>query len=101
MVVRGGYLANHLRGGLLVRDTRKTIRAAIFLGLASVTICLLPSLADACAVCGAAQDEATRKAFVGTTAFMTFLPLGMLFLVIGWYIRRTLRREEEETARES
>jgi len=80
---------------------RTKTRAAIFLGLASVTICFLPSLADACAVCGAAQDEATRKAFVGTTAFMTFLPLGMLFLVIGWYIRRTLQREAaEEIAKE-
>ena len=56
-------------------------------------------LMAACAVCGAAQDEATRKAFVGTTAFMTFLPLGMLFLVVGWYIRRTLQREEEEEQR--
>ena len=83
-------------------DTRTQIRAAIFLGLTLAAIVFMPSLADACAVCGAAQNEASRKAFVGTTAFMTFLPLGMLFLVIGWYIRRTLQREEEEeTTRQS
>ena len=84
-----------------MRNMRAKIRSSVFLVLMASTLLFLPSLAEACAVCGAAQDEATRKAFVGTTAFMTFLPLGMLFLVIGWYIRRTLQREEEETSRDS
>ena len=85
-----------------MRNARMKTGPSIFLGLTVITMLFLPSLAEACAVCGAAQDEATRKAFVGTTAFMTFLPLGMLFLVIGWYIRRTLQREEQEdTARDS
>ena len=66
--------------------------------LCSVLLVLfvVPSWAEACAVCGAVQTESTRKAFVGTTAFMTFLPIGMLFLVVGWYIRRTLEKEEQE-----
>ena len=55
-----------------------------------------PQSALACAVCGAVQQEATRKAFIGTTAFMTFLALGAVFLLVGWFIRRTLQREEED-----
>lgn len=78
----------------------KSLRLKGFLILGLVGMALIwPDFAEACAVCGAAQDEATRKAFVGTTAFMTFLPLGMLFVVVGWYIRRTLQREEEEEQR--
>ena len=71
-------------------------RAFVLVLSALFVFLLLPSLAEACAVCGSVQSEATRKAFVGTTAFMTFLPLVMLFLVVGWYIRRTLQREEQE-----
>ena len=55
-----------------------------------------PQSALACAVCGAVQQEATRKAFIGTTAFMTFLALATMFLLVGWFIRRTLQREEED-----
>lgn len=72
------------------------VRTMTFGCAALLALLLLPSLAEACAVCGAAQTESTRKAFVGTTAFMTFLPLIMLFGVVGWYIRRTLRSEEQE-----
>ncbi|MEE3326781.1 MAG: hypothetical protein VX252_05580 [Myxococcota bacterium] len=71
-------------------------RALLLVLSALFVFLLLPSLAEACAVCGSVQSESTRKAFVGTTAFMTFLPLVMLFLVVGWYIRRTLQREEQE-----
>lgn len=71
-------------------------RMLTFGALALLACLMLPSLSEACAVCGAAQTESTRKAFVGTTAFMTFLPLIMLFGVVGWYIRRTLQREEQE-----
>ena len=69
---------------------------AIFWLLALSPLVWFPQAALACAVCGAFVQEATRKAFIGTTAFMTFLPLGMLFLLVGWFIRRTLQREEEE-----
>ena len=57
---------------------------------------LLPLAADACAVCGAAQQEASRKAFIGTTAFMTFLPLAILFGVISWFVRRALAKERAD-----
>ncbi len=69
---------------------------AVFGCLVAAVLVWLPDSAFACAVCGAAQEEATRKAFVGTTAFMTFLPLGMLALLIGWFIRRSLELEREE-----
>ena len=68
----------------------------VFGCLVAAMLAWLPDSAFACAVCGAAQEEATRKAFVGTTAFMTFLPLGMLAVLIGWFIRRSLEIEQEE-----
>ncbi|MEE3325799.1 MAG: hypothetical protein VX252_00520 [Myxococcota bacterium] len=77
---------------MLKTTTRVGVLAMAFL-LAS------PTFALACAVCGAVQEEATRKAFVGTTAFMTFLALGVVFVLVGWFIRRTLQHEEEECQR--
>lgn len=65
---------------------------------------LLPELAEACAVCTNGQQEESRKAFIGTTAFMTFFPLAMLGIVVGLFLRRTLameREEEEAASRES
>ena len=61
---------------------------------------LLPELAEACAVCTNGQQEESRKAFIGTTAFMTFFPLAMLGIVVGLFLRRTLamEREAEEAA---
>jgi len=68
--------------------------AAVLAGVAVTW--LLPALAVACTVCMGGQEEASRKAFVGTTAFLTFFPLLMLGLVVGWFVRRTLAREEAE-----
>jgi len=50
----------------------------------------IPELAQACAVCGAGQDEDTRLAFILTTAFMTFLPLSMMGGAL-WWLRRRVR----------
>lgn len=70
--------------------------SAVFWWFVAVVLLWQPGSALACAVCGAAQQEASRKAFVGTTAFMTFLPLLMLAVLVGWFIRRTLELEREE-----
>lgn len=51
-----------------------------------------PRLAQACAVCFSASDE-TRDAFLGTTVFMTVLPLLMVGGVVVWMWRRALRIE--------
>jgi hypothetical protein len=56
---------------------------------------------EACTVCTSGQEEESRKAFIGTTAFMTFFPLLMLGVVVGLFIRRTLAQEEEEEAARS
>ena len=60
---------------------------------------LVPGLALACTVCMGGQEEESRKAFIGTTAFLTFFPLLMLGVVIGWFVRRALAHEREEEAR--
>ena len=57
---------------------------------------LAPELAAACTVCTGADTEASRKAFIGTTAFLTFFPLAMLALLIGWFVRRALASERED-----
>jgi len=59
---------------------------------------VLPGVAMACTVCMGGQEEASRKAFIGTTAFLTFFPLLMLGLGVGWFVRRTLAQEREEEA---
>jgi len=72
-------------------------KSTIISWFAALSVVLwFPQSALACAVCGAVQQEATRKAFIGTTAFMTFLALATMFLLVGWFIRRTLQREEED-----
>jgi len=53
----------------------------------------------ACTVCTGAEEEATRKAFVGTTAFLTFLPMLVVGLMVWLFVRRTLARERMEEAR--
>jgi formate hydrogenlyase subunit 3/multisubunit Na+/H+ antiporter MnhD subunit len=76
-----------------------TLRGATIGALAVVATWLLPGFAAACSTCLGGDTEASRKAFIGTTAFMTFFPLLMLVGVIGWFIRRALRHEREEDAR--
>lgn len=48
--------------------------------LASLSLLLLamPGIAEACAVCMGGQEDASRVAFVVTTALLTLLPLGLL-----------------------
>jgi hypothetical protein len=58
-----------------------------------------PALASACAVCFSAKNEATRIAFLGTTVFLTALPLFLIGGVIFWLARR-IEQAERATAEE-
>ena len=51
-----------------------------------------PGVAEACAVCFSAT-ESNRGAFIGTTVFLTLLPLLMIGSV-ALYVRRRLREIE-------
>lgn len=65
--------------------------------LAAVLCSAVPALA--CPVCGTAQSEATRAAFVGSTVFLSLLPLGMIGGLIAlavWNARRLERRGETD-----
>ena len=64
----------------------------IAVALVAGVLCV-PDLAQACAVCGAGQEEDTRVAFIATTAFLTFLPLTMMGGAV-WWLRRRVRRLE-------
>jgi len=46
-----------------------------------------PRLAEACPVCGAADDK-TKGMFIFSTAFLTFLPLTIIGGVGYWVVRR-------------
>ncbi len=70
----------------------KTALAAL-LGAA---LFMLPSLAAACSVCMSNDQEDTRLAFILTTAFMTFLPLTVLFFTIRWFVRRARIHDEAQ-----
>ncbi|MDE0885569.1 MAG: hypothetical protein OSB70_08565 [Myxococcota bacterium] len=85
----GNFLAT-ARGGLAFRPHAAR---GLILALALVAATLLADAASACTVCLGAQTEASRKAFVGTTAFLTFLPLTVVGGVIALFVRRTLAQE--------
>jgi len=55
--------------------------------LLTLVLLTLESSAWACAVCGDGKEE-SRWAFVWTTAFMTFVPLCMVFGFFWWFRRR-------------
>jgi hypothetical protein len=50
----------------------------------------------ACTVCSGGQEEASRKAFVGTTALLTFLPMVVAGSAIWFFVRRTLAQERQD-----
>jgi hypothetical protein len=82
-----------------VAPKRRRSRRALGMALAGFVLSwLVPATAVACTVCMGGQEEASRKAFVGTTAFLTFFPLLMLGIGVGWFVRRTLAQEREDEA---
>ncbi len=59
----------------------------------AVLVVSSPEIAQACSVCSAGRDEATRVAFIGTTIFLSVLPLAVIGLGVLW-LRRRLREME-------
>jgi hypothetical protein len=53
----------------------------------------LPGAAEACAVCFQAKTDATRIAFIASTAAMTFLPLAVVG-GLAWWVRRRFARAD-------
>ena len=62
----------------------------------AIAVLLVCDSALACTVCSGGQEEASRKAFVGTTALLTFLPLLVVGTVVTLFVRRTLAQEQLE-----
>jgi len=56
---------------------------------------LMPEVALACPVCFDPRDE-NRLAFLGTTIFLTLLPLGMVGAMVTWVRQRSRKLDEEE-----
>jgi len=56
----------------------------------ALAIVLSPQLASACSVCMTGKSDETRLAFIVTTAFLTFLPLGLIGGFV-WWLRRRAR----------
>ena len=71
----------------------------VVLALVVVAAIFTADAASACTVCIGNQTEASRKAFVGTTALLTFLPLTVVGGVITLFVRRTLAMEDLDEAR--
>ena len=61
------------------------LRLLLLLFVSSST--LLPGVAEACTVCGAAADN--KNAFIGMTAFMTLTPLIFIGGVLYWLKTRS------------
>ena len=83
-----------------VEQGARTFRRAGWPLLASVVVLctLISEPASACSVCNGIQEEASRKAFVGTTAFLTFLPMILIGIAVSFFVRRTLAQEREQEA---
>jgi hypothetical protein len=59
-----------------------------------LAVLLLPDAADACAVCFQAKTDASRIAFIATTAALTALPL-LLIGGFAWWIRGRFRKARD------
>ncbi len=70
----------------------RVARGSLF-ATAFAAVFAIAGVADACPVCFQAKTEASRIAFIATTALMTFLPLA----VVGggvWWVRRKFAQAE-------
>ena len=61
-----------------------------------LAILLAPQLASACSVCMTGKTDEIRVAFIVTTAFLTFLPLGLIGGLVWWLRRRALAMQAIE-----
>ena len=55
-----------------------------------------PASAHACAVCMGNGTADNRIEFILTTAFMTFMPLGLIGSLVYWFRRRYLSLAEQQ-----
>lgn len=69
--------------------------------LASACVLVWPALALACPVCGTAQSEDVRKAFLGSTIFLSLFPLAIMGGIALWVWWQFRKREREREARAS
>jgi len=72
-----------------------SIRFALF---AAGLVWLTPVVAAACSVCFSGAEE-SRAAFIGTTVFLSVLPLAMIGGLV-WWIWRRLRALESSPPRD-
>ena len=63
----------------------------------AVVVLLAPELAEACPVCNATKNEASRVAFLVTTGLLSLLPLMMLGGLL-WWVRSVVRAAEQPEA---
>ena len=56
---------------------------------------LMPEVALACPVCFDPRDE-NRFAFLGTTIFLSLLPLGMVGAMVTWVRQRSRKLDQDE-----
>jgi hypothetical protein len=68
------------------------------LGLSFLPLLCTPAIARACPVCFAARDEAERIALLGTTVFLTALPVIMVGGIIYWIAKRSRELDEDQAA---
>lgn len=62
---------------------------------AAALLVVLPETVAACPVCFSATEE-NRLAFLGTTVFLSLLPLGMVAGAGLWIRRRSKERDEQD-----
>ena len=67
---------------------------AILIALLFAFVALVTDSALACTVCTGGQEEASRKAFVVTTALLTVLPMVVVGAAVSFFVRRTLDQEK-------
>jgi len=67
------------------------------LAIAFALALLVPGAAEACSVCFSTTEE-NRWAFIGTTVFMSVLPLGILFGIGTWLRSKVLEMERHHEA---
>ena len=88
---RSSFRDSALRAETLGRGRWALLAVAVLLGGVLVWT---PDVAQACAVCFQAKSDASRVAFIATTAGLTFLPL----IVIGgvaWWVRRQFVKADQ------
>ena len=67
----------------------------LFAGVLFVLTVIFPDVAHACPVCFDSREE-NRVAFIATTAFLTFLPLGLIGAMVFTLFRLHAKAKSEQ-----